>query len=59
MDAIERLLEAARNAPECFKCREPITDFNEVRIVTIRVLNETKDVWVHAAHADPTYPFAD
>ena len=59
MDSIEQLIEAARSNPKCFKCHEPITDFNEVRIITVRVLNEPRDVWVHAAHADPSYPFVD
>lgn len=53
MDAIEQFLEAARNNPECFKCREPITEFNEVRVVTVRIDGEARDVWVHAAHAAP------
>lgn len=52
-DDIEQFLEAARNGPECFKCGEPITEFNEVRVVTVRVDGEPKDVWVHAAHAKP------
>lgn len=51
MEAIEQFLEAARNNPECFKCREPITEFSEVRVVTVRVGDEARDVWVHATHA--------
>lgn len=50
---IEQLIEDARNSPECFKCREPITEFSEVRIVTVRVDGEPKNVWAHAAHAKP------
>jgi len=54
---VERILEAAKNSPECFKCRKPITEFKEVRIVTVRNHEdkESKDVWVHAAHADPNW----
>ena len=55
LTAIEQFLEAARNSPECFKCQEPITEFNEVRVVTVRVDGERKDVWVHAAHAAPDW----
>lgn len=49
--SVEQFLEAARNCPECFKCQEPITEFNEVRVVTVRVDGEPRNVWVHADHA--------
>jgi hypothetical protein len=52
--AIEQFLEAARNGPECFKCQKPITEVDEVRVVTVRVDGERKDVWVHAGHAKPS-----
>ncbi|MEE3066597.1 MAG: hypothetical protein VYA67_22090 [Actinomycetota bacterium] len=55
-NAIEQFLEAARNDPECFKCHEPITEFSEVRVITVRVDGEPRNVWVHAAHAQPGYP---
>lgn len=51
--SVEQFLEAARNSPECFKCREPIAEFSEVRVVTVRVDGERRDVWVHADHAKP------
>lgn len=54
VDRIEQFLEAAKNGPECFKCRQPITDFNEVRVVTVRIDGEPRDVWVHADHAKPS-----
>ena len=50
MNPIEQFLEEARNGPECFKCREPITEFNEVRVVTVRIDGKPKDVWMHASH---------
>lgn len=53
--SVEQFLEEARNAPECFKCRDPITEFNEVRVVTVRVDGEPRDVWVHADHAPPDW----
>lgn len=52
--SIEQFLEAASNGPECFKCREPITAFNEVRVITVRIDGEPKSVWVHADHAKPS-----
>lgn len=51
--AIDQFLEAARNSPECFKCRKPITEFDEVRVVTVRVDDKPINVWVHADHAKP------
>lgn len=30
-DGVERVIEAASNDPECFKCGEPITELSEVR----------------------------
>lgn len=54
LDSVEQLIEDAKNAPECFKCREPITEFEDVRIVIIRVDGEPRNVWVHAEHAKPT-----
>lgn len=47
------VIEGAKNSPECFKCEEPITEFSEVRIVTVRVDGEAMNVWVHAEHANP------
>jgi len=52
---VERFLDEARSGPECFKCQEPITEFNEVRVVTVRVDGEPISVWVHAAHANPDW----
>lgn len=49
----EQVIEAASNNPECFKCRQPITDLNEVRIITVRIEGKPVDVWAHAAHAKP------
>lgn len=53
MTEIEQFIQAAQNDPECFKCHEPITDFREVRIVTVRIDDKPVDVWVHADHAKP------
>lgn len=55
IEQIEQLLEEAKNGPECFKCREPITEFSQVRVVTVRVDGEPRDVWVHADHAKPDW----
>jgi hypothetical protein len=55
MNPVERIIEAASNNPECFKCREPITDLNEVRIITVRIDGKRKEVWAHAAHANPEW----
>jgi len=41
------------NGPECFKCHEPIADFREVRIVTVRIDDKPASVWMHANHANP------
>lgn len=54
--SVEQLIAEAQNNPECFKCREPIKEFSEVRVVTVRVNDEARDVWVHAAHAAPGRP---
>lgn len=53
MSSIERIIEAASNNPECFKCRNPITDLDQVRIITVRIEDEPVEVWVHADHAKP------
>lgn len=53
--SIEQFIEAARSSPECFKCREPITESSEVRVVTVRVDGNRIDVWVHAGHAKPDW----
>lgn len=53
MNEIEQLIEDARSGPECFKCGEPITEFSEVRVVTVRVDGKPREVWAHAAHAEP------
>jgi hypothetical protein len=55
MSGVEQLIEAANSNPECFKCREPVTDINEVRIITVRVRGKPIDVWAHADHASPTW----
>lgn len=52
-DAIDQIIEAASSSPECFKCGEPITELNNVRIVTVRIDDKPVSVWVHAAHAAP------
>jgi hypothetical protein len=52
---VEQLLEAAKSDPECFKCQEPITEFNEVRVITVWVDGERMDVWAHADHAKPDW----
>lgn len=52
--AVGQLIEVARSNPECFKCGEPIADLSDVRIVTVRVDGKPRNVWVHAAHAQPT-----
>lgn len=52
---VDQFLEAARDCPECFKCHEPITEFNEVRVVTVRIDGEPRNVWVHADHAKPDW----
>lgn len=51
--AVDQIVEEAENSPECFKCRQPITDPTEVRIVTVRVDRKPVSVWVHAAHSKP------
>lgn len=51
MSAIDDLIKAAKDNPECFKCHEPITEFGEVRIVTVWADGVRRDVWVHASHA--------
>ena len=53
MTGVEQIITEARNGPECFKCEKPITEFGEVRIVTVWIDGERKDVWAHAAHAKP------
>lgn len=50
---VEQVIEAARAQPECFKCREPITELEDVRIITVRVDGEPIQVWAHAAHSTP------
>lgn len=53
MSGVGQLIAEAMNGPECFKCHEPITDFREVRIVTVRIDDKPVNVWVHDAHAKP------
>jgi len=55
MRNVEQLIEEARSSPECFKCHEPITEFSEVRIVTVRVDGDPLNVWVHADHVNPEW----
>lgn len=52
-EAVEQVIEAAENSPECFKCQKPITDLTEVRIVTVRIDRKPVSVWVHSAHSKP------
>lgn len=42
--------EQMNERPECFECHEPILEFNDLRIVTIRVDGKPRNVWVHADH---------
>lgn len=50
---VERVIEDANNAPECFKCQRPITELNQVRTVTVRIDGKPVSVWVHADHSKP------
>lgn len=51
MESVEQLIEDAKNDPECYKCRRPITELSDARIVTVRVDGNPMDVWVHAAES--------
>lgn len=53
LGAIEMVINEAKSSPECFKCGRPITELAEVRIVTVRVDGERKDVWMDADCAKP------
>lgn len=53
LSGVGQVIAEAMNGPECFKCQEPITDFREVRIVTVRIDDKPVNVWVHDAHAKP------
>ncbi|WP_141659135.1 hypothetical protein [Mycobacterium europaeum] len=52
---VQQIIDAANDDPECFKCGEPITDLNDVRIITVRVEGDPVEVWCHADHASPDW----
>jgi hypothetical protein len=52
-DAVGQLIAEARDSPKCFKCGESITQFNEVRIVAVRVDGKPVSKWAHAVCAKP------
>lgn len=44
LSGVGQVIAEAMNGPECFKCNEPITDFREVRIVTVRIADKPASV---------------
>jgi hypothetical protein len=54
IDDAGHLIEAAKHGPKCFRCGELITEFDQVRIVTVRVNDEPLPVWMHADRAKPS-----
>jgi len=50
---VEQIIADANNDPECIKCQRPITELDQVRIVTVRIDDKPINVWVHAAHSKP------